>query len=77
MKKRHPQRTHPSREERLLRYGIGLFLKNKEIESLKVENNSGAIFLTRREIPREHTFAIGFSEPTEEEQYYDEEEKRR
>lgn len=60
MKKKRRNKARQNDGEKLLRYGVTVFLSNKEVDAITVENRSGSISLRRREIPQERVSAIGF-----------------
>lgn len=76
MKKKRRNTTRQNDGEKLLRYGVTVFLSNKEVDAITVENRSGCISLRRREIPQRDIQAIGFTANFDEDDYYYEEDKK-
>ena len=77
MKKKRRNTARQNDGEKLLRYGVTVFLSNKEVNAITVENRSGSISLRRREIPQERVSAIGFvgSLHEDDNDYYEEDKK--
>ena len=77
MKKKRRNTARQNDGEKLLRYGVTVFLSNKEVDAITVENRSGSISLRRREIPQERVSAIGFvGSLHEDDNDYSEEDKK-
>ncbi len=77
MKKKRRQTVIQNDGERFLRYGVRLFLRNKEVDAITIENHYGSISLRRREIEKRDIQAIGFGCNFEENDDYYEEDKRK
>lgn len=78
MKKKRRNTTRQNDGEKLLRYGVTVFLGNKEVDAITVENRAGCISLRRREIPQRDIQAIGFTANfDEDDEYYEEDKKAR
>ena len=77
MSKKRRNTARQNDGEKLLRYGVTVFLSNKEVDAITVENRSGSISLRRREIPQSYTHAIGFTANFDEDDndYYEEDKK--
>ena len=77
MSKKRRNTARQNDGEKLLRYGVTVFLSNKEVDAITVENRSGSISLRRREIPKERVSAIGFVGSLHEDNndYYEEDKK--
>ena len=73
MKKRRKRKARQNDGEKLLRYGVTVFLSNKEVDAIAVESCAGSISLRRREIEKSYTHAIGFTANFDEEEsdYYE------
>lgn len=56
-----------STQERFLMAGVGVFLKNGELSKMTIQNDYGAIVLTRSESGKTITRAIGFVMPEDDE----------
>lgn len=75
MKKKRRNTARQNDGEKLLRYGVTVFLSNKEVDAITIENRSGCISLRRREIPQRDVQAIGFTANFDEGDYYEEDKK--
>ena len=76
MSKKRRNTARQNAGEKLLRYGVTVFLSNKEVDAITVENRSGSISLRRREIPQSYAQAIGFTTNFDEDNDYYEENKK-
>ncbi len=76
MSKKRRNTARQNDGEKLLRYGVTVFLSNKEVDAITVENRSGSISLRRREIPQSSVHAIGFTANFDEDNDYYEEDKK-
>ena len=76
MKKKRRNTARQNKGEKLLRYGVTVFLSNKELDAITVENRFGSISLRRREIPQSSVHAIGFTANFDEDDDYYEEDKK-
>ncbi len=76
MKKKRRTTARQNDDEKLLRYGVTVFLSNKEVDVITIENRSGCISLRRREIPQRDIQAIGFTANFDEDNDYYEEDKK-
>lgn len=77
MRKKRRNTARQNDGEKLLRYGVTVFLRNKEVDAITVENRSGSISLRRREIPYSNTYAMGFTANFDDDEYSEEYKKRK
>lgn len=63
MKKHEAQIIYNKQDIGFIKYGVNVFLKNKDVEHVQISNDYGTIVLNREVKEKTTTHAIGFTLP--------------